>query len=108
MKAQGTNGVSRGHLKECVTAEEDMLSFIPLDKDPIDRSPPLREWISSWLGVESEFLAPKDWFERGHDHQGGSIDSKGFWWPTILQGSFIWSPQQRLNSGLAEATSQGG
>jgi hypothetical protein len=92
MKAQGTDGVSRGQLKEGVPSGASMLSFIPTDRDPLDRSPKLREWLSSWGGKELEFLTPEDWFERGHDHRGGQVDSKGFWHPNIKMGTYLWSP----------------
>ena len=92
MVAQGTDGVSRGHLKEGVSTGEDMLSFIPLHLSALQRSETMKEWIQSWLGTHSEFLKPADWFERGHDILGGSKDEKGFWRPKIIAGTFVWSP----------------
>jgi hypothetical protein len=78
MKAQGTDGVSRGQMKEGVSAGLDMMSFIPFHQTAIQRSPGVKDWISSWLGSEAEFLTPQDWFKRGHDMSGGSNDLKGF------------------------------
>ena len=92
MKAQGTDGVSRGHLKEGVSAGEDMMSFIPLHLTALQRSPAMKDWLNSWLGSHAEFLEPEDWFERGHDISGGETDAKGFWRPRILPGTFVWSP----------------
>jgi hypothetical protein len=92
MKAQGTDGVSRGQMKEGVTAGLDMMSFIPFHQSAIQRSPQVRDWIGSWLGPEAEFLEPKDWFERGHDVSGGSYDSKGFWRSTFKPGKLVWAP----------------
>ena len=99
MKAQGTDGVSRGHLKEGVTAGMSMLSFIPFDVSALDRSPVLKPWLEYWMGNHLEFLEPEDWFVRGHDHSvspekgtGGQWDDKGFWRPTLMHGTFVWSP----------------
>jgi hypothetical protein len=50
MKDQGTNGVSRGQLREGVTAGLAMLSFIPFHLSAIERSPPVESWLQSWLG----------------------------------------------------------
>jgi hypothetical protein len=92
MVAQGTDGVSRGHLKEGVSTGEDMLSFIPLHLSAIQRSEALKSWIQSWLGIQAEFLEPAGWFERGHDMSGGSKDAKGFWRAKIVSGTFVWTP----------------
>jgi hypothetical protein len=92
MVAQGTDGVSRGHLKEGVSTGEDMLSFIPLHLSATQRSKNIKGWIQSWLGNHAEFLEPADWFERGHDMMGGSKDEKGFWRAKIASGTFVWTP----------------
>jgi hypothetical protein len=92
MKAQGTDGVSRGQLKEGVSIGADMLSFIPFQLSAIQRSPAVEDWIRSWLGEEAELLKPEGWFERGHGLLGGKIDSKGFWRHHYKPGKFIWAP----------------
>jgi hypothetical protein len=92
MKAEGADGASRGHLKEGVTAGMDMLSFIPLNETCFDREPKLKDWFKSWAGAEAEFLEPSDWFGRGHDHNGGTYDTNGYWRVKILPGTFIWAP----------------
>jgi hypothetical protein len=92
MKAQGTDGVSRGQMKEGVSAGLSMMSFVPFHLSALDRSPPIREWITSWLGEGAEFLEPKDWFERGHDTLGGSYDAKGFWRSKFKTGKMVWMP----------------
>jgi hypothetical protein len=92
MKAQGTDGVSRGQLKEGVSAGADMLSFIPFQLSAIQRSPAVEDWICSWLGEEAELLKPEGWFERGHGLLGGKTDSKGFWRHEFKPGRFIWAP----------------
>jgi hypothetical protein len=103
MIKEGTDGESRGQLREGVTAGECMLSFIPLNKDPSDRSPKLKSWIESWAGDSAEFLVPDNWLERGHDHRGGSLDSQGFWSPRIAKGTFIWTlPPAAAEAALEE------
>jgi hypothetical protein len=92
MKAQGTDGVSRGQLKEGISAGKDMLSFIPFHLTVIDRSPSVEVWPRSWLGKEAEVLKPEGWFKQGHHLLGGKIDSKGFWRQEIKPGMFIWNP----------------
>jgi hypothetical protein len=92
MKAQGTDGASRGQLKEGVSTGQDMLSFIPFHLSSIQRSPAVETWIRSWLGADAEVLSPEGWFERGHDLLGGKYDAKGFWRPNIKTGTFIWDP----------------
>ena len=91
MIREGTDDVSRGQLREGVTAGESMLSFIPTNEDPLERSPNFKSWIQSWAGDSAEFLSPVGWFDRGHDHRGGSKDSNGFWRPRIVKGTFIWT-----------------
>jgi hypothetical protein len=78
MIAQGTDGVSRGLLTEGVTTGVDMLSFIPLHLSALERSPQLKPWVKSWLGDDTEFLTPEQWFSRGHGINGGSYDQKFF------------------------------
>jgi hypothetical protein len=92
MKAEGTDGTSRGQLREGVTIGESMLDFIPWNLTPDERSPQLVPWLKTWLGNEAEFLDPAGWFTRGHDHLGGSPDPLGFWHQGIKPGHFVWMP----------------
>ena len=97
MIAQGTDGVSRGQLKEGVSTGAEMLDFIPLNETAIERSHELKNWISSWVGGEAEFLKPCDWFTRAHDQKGGQYvkDKFGrdtFWYHHFEKGTFIWTP----------------
>jgi hypothetical protein len=71
MIAQGTDGVSRGSLSEGVNAGIDMLSFIPLHLNAIERNLNLHGWACSWLGNDVKLLTPEQWFSRGHSHYGG-------------------------------------
>lgn len=92
MVAQGTDGVSRGNLMEGVGGGLDLMSFVPLHLTALERHPPLRGWMEGWLGPRPEFLTPKDWFTRGHDHYGGSYDNKGFWHNMVKSGTMVWTP----------------
>jgi hypothetical protein len=92
MKAQGTDGVSRGQMKEGVSAGLSMMSFMPFHQIVLDCSPSIREWIISWLGKGAKFLEPKDWFEQGHDALGGMNDAKGFWRLNYKAGQMVWMP----------------
>jgi hypothetical protein len=78
--------MSRGQVREGVTAGESMLSFIPSNEDPLDRAPRLKLRTQSWAGDSAErMLSPEGWFEQEPDQRGGSEDAKGFWRPRIVQ-----------------------
>ena len=79
MKSQGTDGVSRGNLKEGVSVGQAMLSFCPWHLSALERNSKLKRWFSTWLGNEAEFLSPEDWFIRGHGISGGSFVSPTEW-----------------------------
>ena len=48
-------------------------------------------WIRTWYGSESELLDANDWYERGHDLEGGSYNEEGYWVHGVKEGKFIWS-----------------
>jgi hypothetical protein len=68
MIAQGTVEVSRGLLTEGVNSGLDMLSFVPLHLNAVERNPSLLSWVLSWLGNDAKILTPEQWFSRGHSH----------------------------------------
>lgn len=92
MQVQGTDGVSRGSLKIGVTAGLDMIKFCPWSKDPLESTPSLKSWVTSWAGHDSIFLTPDQWFTRGHDIVGGYYNKDKFWYNTYESGTYIWSP----------------
>jgi hypothetical protein len=47
---QGSDALSRGDENAGIMAGEDMLSFVPLHKQAIDRSENLLPWVWSWCG----------------------------------------------------------
>jgi hypothetical protein len=93
MKAQGTDGVSRGQLTEGVMNGESMFSFLPMHETALERHPPLKDWISETMGSDLTFLTTDGWFERGHDHvEGGKIGWDGHWRPILRTGKYVWTP----------------
>ena len=92
MMAQGTDGISRGQLREGISLGASMLSFCPWGSCALERSPTLLPWLHEVFGDKLEVLSPADWFRRGHDHLGGEADSKGFFRLKIQQGTFLWHP----------------
>ena len=92
MKSQGTDGISRGEMKEGVSVGEFMLQYCPWGKNALERSPYLKSWIEDTFGNDVEFLKPEDWYRRGHDHYSKFKDEKGFWRIKTKPGTFIWTP----------------
>jgi hypothetical protein len=92
MIAQGTDGISRGSLKEGVGLGAEMLSYIPLHLSAVDRHESMRTWLLSWIGSEMEILTPEGWYGRGHDHDGGEKDQMGVWRLNTRPGVFVWAP----------------
>ena len=93
MKAQGTDGVSRGQLTEGVMNGISMFAFLPMHETALQRGPLMKGWIRHTFGPVLTFLSADGWFERGHDHVGkGEVGWDGHWRPTIRFGTFVWTP----------------
>jgi hypothetical protein len=96
MIEQGTDGLSRGCLTDGVMVGKDMTSFVPLHQGAIERSRELLPWLQEGIGhakdQKLEVLEPEDWFEKGHDISGGTVNCDGVWTPTYAYGNFVWSP----------------
>jgi hypothetical protein len=92
MIAGGTDGTSRGQMKEAVSVRENMLGFIPWNESALDRTPLLEPWLRTWISSEVEFLTPEGCFSREHDQLDGSRDALGFWHHKIKPGHFVWAP----------------
>ena len=92
MKSQGTDGISRGEMKEGVSVGEFMLKYCPWGKNALERSSYLKTWITDTFGDNVEFLKPEDWYRRGHDHYSKFKDENGFWRIKTKPGTFIWTP----------------
>lgn len=101
MKAQGTDGISRGSLREGVSAGEFMQRFCPWGENVLERSPSIQAWVKTWI-KNPEFLIPAQWFERGHDHDGGYVDSKGYWRIKEKPGHFVWNPAPAAADAMLE------
>ena len=82
MIAQGTDGVSRGNLREGITVGETMISFCPWAKSAVEVNSKLWEWVMAWAQDDIELLEPKDWYERGHDITESHRDKTGYWYAT--------------------------
>jgi hypothetical protein len=94
MICQGTDGLSRGDFGAGVMTGASMLSFVPLHRSAIDRSPHLLAWIKTWAPESSiEPLTPAEWFIRGHGLAGGSCNPDGLWIPQLASDRwYLWSP----------------
>ena len=72
-----------------------MLSFIPLEKSALYRSPDLGKWIEGWasiLGKGVEASDPAGWYEPGNNNDGGEMNVDGVRIPRFNAGKFVWSP----------------
>ena len=96
MIAQGSDGLSRGHISEGVMKGTLMDDFIPLNESALERRVGLKSWLESWTNGDLEFLHPKDWFLRGHNIVEGTfeVNIDGFCWPT-LKGPSCGHPHRR-------------
>ena len=94
MVAQGTDGVSRGQLKEGIALDRAMLSYCPWGQSAVDRSPKLVSWLRQTFDNSFELLSPENWYRRGHDLSGGTYNPKNkhMWEPQFTKGNYIWSP----------------
>lgn len=92
MKYQGTDGISRGQLREGISLGNSMLKYCPWGLSAIDRSPSLMDWCKNVFGPNLEILSPCEWFTRGHDHNGGYYDQKGMYRLNIKHGTYLWQP----------------
>lgn len=92
MIAQGTDGVSRGNLKEGVNQGIDMFSFFPWNKSALEAQPLLKGWVEDWVKNETIFLDPQDWYVQGHDIIGYEKNKAGFSIPIIEHGWYVWAP----------------
>ena len=72
MIQQGTDGVSRGNFLEEVMVGEGVVSFMPLNQTPLERTTGIVDWIKSWVpDGQLRVLDSEDWFDIGHGLVGG-------------------------------------
>jgi hypothetical protein len=65
-RAEGTDGLSRGDFSMGVMVGQDILSFVPLHLDVLQRAPTIRSWVLSWyLSHPLIWLSPNDWYDQG-------------------------------------------
>jgi hypothetical protein len=93
MIADGVDGLSRGCLTEGVMAGIPFLDFFPLNETAFERSPTLLEEFKTMLPLDDpHVLEPADWFKKGHNIRGWYKNNKGFWYPHLSPGTYIWQP----------------
>ena len=92
MMEQGTDGLSRGDLREGLMQGKQMISFVPLHMSALERSLKLEQWIRTWAGDDMIVLSPEDWFVKGHDISGGTRNGDGIWLPIYTMGTYVWAP----------------
>jgi hypothetical protein len=89
----GVDGLSRGCLTEGVMAGTPYLNFFPLNETAFERSPRLLDDFKQMLPFDDiALLEPADWFEKGHDIRDWIKNKKGFWYPVLEAGTYIWQP----------------
>jgi hypothetical protein len=61
MIVHGVDGLSRGELQVGALADQ-YANTVPWHLSPVQRSPSLRGWLTTWLGEDFNLTEPKDWF----------------------------------------------
>ena len=102
MIAQGTDGVSRGTLREGVAAGQRMLEHCPWNKSALVSSNALKGWVESWAGCQPNFLRPEDWYTLGHDISGWAQDKEGLPRPKLKEGCHVWAPPPAASDACME------
>ena len=102
MKHQGTDGISRGHLREGVSLGRSMMSYCPWGLSAGQRSSSIIKWCHSTFGPELEVLSPCQWYTRGHDHNGGFYDENGMYRLNIKHGTYLWEPPPAATDAALE------
>jgi len=92
MKQQGTDGISRGQLREGIALGTSMLCYCPWGLSASQRHPSITKWYHQTFGPNLEVLSPSQWFTRGHDHDNGFYDEKGMFRLIIKHGTYLWEP----------------
>ena len=94
---------------EVIMKGKTMISFIPLEKLPLARSPSLNKWIKGWdstLWMKLEVLETAGWFEHVHNHDGIDMNMDVVWIPSFKAGTFVWSPAPVVSRIVIEELSQ--
>jgi hypothetical protein len=60
--AKGTDGLSRGLMTMGVMTGFNMLNYVQLHLDALERQgPTLKDWILNWFWIKLKFLEPRGW-----------------------------------------------
>jgi len=79
----GIDGLSRGELQAGDLAKAATAHIIPLHLHPLERSPELAPWLSSWLS-DFSIASPEDWFYQAQG--AGRYDA-----PSRPQDPWVWT-----------------
>ena len=77
-------------MREGVCLGEITSKYCPWNQFVHERSTKFKTWLKSWVPTDFEYLEPKDWYSRGHDHDSGHYDKQGFWRYTINSKPYGW------------------
>lgn len=70
MIESGIDGLSCGKMVGGIAKGMSMREFVPIYKSPIERSPSLKDWVTSWWPVEIgelTYMTPENWFDKNMD-----------------------------------------
>jgi hypothetical protein len=79
----GVDGLSRGDI-EFAPLAASLRSQIPLNRSPLERSPPLRQWLAGWMGPELRVAEPLDWIYNAQ--LGGSYEAQS----PAIETPWVW------------------
>ena len=79
MIESGIDALSRGEL-HVAALEASVHIVMPLHLSPTQRSPVLKSWLESWLGLEFTITEPGDWFYAAQQSDALSNDSPSVTW----------------------------
>jgi hypothetical protein len=105
MIAQGTDGCSRGSLMEGLMISTDMLTFVDLVLNAVERHPPILDWVRTWTDrPDLVALISEGWYKEGHGIMGGVLDKHKVWIPTHGKkgGLFLWTPPPAVGDAAIE------
>lgn len=106
MILQGTDGISRGNCMEGIMVNNNMLSFVPIGRTAVERSPLLLEWIRTWTSDPTlTNLMESDWFWRGQGLSNEKwVNSDGMKFPIrSTEKILVWTPAPCIADVALEA-----
>lgn len=84
--AKGTDGLSRGLMTMVVMTGLNMLNYVQLHLDALERQgPTLKDWILNWFWIKLKFLEPRGWLCEDNTY------STYIWSPPPAAAEVAWS-----------------